>query len=160
MEINNDLDNEIPPKTLQFSRHMLYILYNDTNNLTYNGYTVDFNHRLRQHNCELVGGARFTSKQVKNKNIIWKPLALIRVLNEEFDQRRCLSVEWSIKYVDNKRPRPVKYNNPLGRLRGLGLVFNNPKFADLIFHVEVFTAEHFEVLKSVCPEKITITQTI
>jgi predicted GIY-YIG superfamily endonuclease len=31
---------------------MLYILYNKTNNLTYNGYTVDFNRRLKQHNCQ------------------------------------------------------------------------------------------------------------
>jgi hypothetical protein len=39
----------------------------------------------------------------KQKNIIWKPLALIRIPDITFDQR-ALSLEWSGKYVDNHRP--------------------------------------------------------
>jgi predicted GIY-YIG superfamily endonuclease len=142
------------PDYKEYSRHMLYILYNETNNLTYNGYTVDFNHRLRQHNCQIKGGAKFTSKQVKIKQIVWKPLILIRIPDIMFDQRRALSLEWSIKYPDNHRPRPTKYNNPIGRIQGLGFVFNNPKFTDLSFDVQVFSQNIFDILTSVCCECI------
>lgn len=141
---------------MEYSRHMLYILYNETNNQTYNGYTIDFNHRLRQHNCELVGGAKFTSRLVKSKQIIWKPLALIKISNDEFDQRRALSVEWSIKYPNNKRPRPTIYNNPEGRINGLCLVLSNPKFADLCFHLQVFSQKIFDILESVCSNRISL----
>ena len=35
--------------------HSCYILYNQ-NGLTYNGYTVNFKRRIRQHNGEIKGG--------------------------------------------------------------------------------------------------------
>lgn len=129
-----------------FSRHMLYILYNEKNNQTYNGYTIDFKTRLRKHNCQLVGGARFTTRLVKSKNVEWKPLALIHVRNPEFDLKRALSVEWSIKYPTNRRPRPANFNNPIGRIRGLSLVLENPKFADLTFYIHVFSQDTFDIL--------------
>ena len=132
-----------------FSRHMLYILYNDTNNSTYNGYTVDFDKRLRKHNCEIKGGARFTTNMVKSKHIVWKPLVLIRIPNEDFDEVRALSLEWSIHYPDNKRPRPAKFTGYIGRLVGLGLVFNNPKFLDLYFNVKVFSQDTFDIMKEI-----------
>jgi len=131
-----------------YSRHMLYILYNDINNFTYNGYTVDFNRRLKQHNCILKGGAKFTSKLVKSKNIIWKPLVLIRIKNKDFNQKLALSIEWNIKYPNNKRPRPKEYNNPIGRLLGLKLVFNNPKFSNIIYNIQVFSQNSFDILSS------------
>ena len=137
----------------EYSRHMLYILYNKNTYHTYNGYTVCFDKRLRQHNCELAGGANFTSRLVKSKQIAWLPVALIRVPNEDFDQRRALSLEWSVHYPDNRRPRPAKFNGATGRLQGLALVFNNSKFADLSFNVQVFTQTHYDVLTSALKEK-------
>lgn len=142
-----------------FSRHMLYILHNDTNNATYVGYTVDFTKRLRQHNTELSGGAKFTSKHVNTNNVIWKPLALIKVVNEDFDHKRALSLEWSTKYPDNCRPCPSKFKSPHGRLIGLGLVLNNPKFQDLYFHVQVFTKTHYDILMKAttsCQDRVRI----
>ena len=135
---------------MEFSKHMLYILYNETNNATYNGYTVDTEKRIRQHNGEIKGGARYTSQQVKTMNVKWLPLAFIRVPidSPDYDHRRALSIEWSIKYCDNHRPRPSKYNGHDGRLIGLGLVFDNPKFSDLSFHVTVFSQRAFDVLSS------------
>lgn len=136
---------------MEYSRHMLYILYNESNNYTYNGYTVDFNRRLRQHNCEIKGGARFTSRLVKSKKIIWKPLALIRILNEDFDQRRALSIEWIIKYPTNQRPRPKNFNTPKGRIEGLILALMNSKFEGLSFHVQVFSQDIFDLINENYP---------
>ena len=131
------------------SRHLLYILYNETNNQTYNGYTVDFRTRLRKHNCELIGGAKFTTRLVKSKQVKWKPLVLIKIENQDFDQRRALSLEWSIKYPTNQRPRPARFNSPIGRLEGLALVLKNEKFSDLNINIEVFCQEAFDVLKNI-----------
>lgn len=141
---------------MEYSRHMLYILYNETNNQTYNGYTTDFAHRIRQHNCELAGGAKFTSRLVKSKQIMWKPLVLIKISNTSFDQRRALSVEWSIKYPNNKRPRPAIFNSPAGRIEGLCLVLSNPKFADLFFHLQVFSQKIFDILEPICSNRISL----
>lgn len=146
------------------SRHMCYILHNEKNSATYNGYTVDFDTRLRQHNCVIKGGARFTRKQVLSRAVVWLPLALVRVVDlpgrAPFDRRRALSCEWSIKYPDNRRPRPASFNGAMGRLCGLARVFANPKFADLTFLVQVFSMEAFAELASSlcrnCADRVTI----
>jgi predicted GIY-YIG superfamily endonuclease len=117
-------------------------LHNLKDAATYNGYTVDFDHRLRQHNCLIKGGAKFTSRLVRCKQVAWLPLAIVCVpcaSEAGFDHARALSLEWSIKYPDNRRPRPAAFNGAQGRLRGLARVFENPKFADLAFDVRVFT---------------------
>jgi len=41
--------------------HYCYFLRSQ--NLTYNGYTVDLKRRLRQHNREIKGGAKYTSRK-------------------------------------------------------------------------------------------------
>jgi predicted GIY-YIG superfamily endonuclease len=105
-----------------------YILYNDTNNNTYNGFTVNIERRLRQHNCEIKGGAKYTTSRHQKHGIIWKYLAIITSRDPEFTRTKCLSLEWSIKYPDNKRPRPARFNSPSGRLLGLQMAMNNPKF--------------------------------
>lgn len=136
--------------TIIYSRHVLYILYNETNRWTYNGYTVDFNHRLRQHNCEIKGGAKYTSKYVKSHQVVWKPLAIIKIPEIEginYDQRRALSVEYSIRYPSMKRPRPAIFNGAKGRVKGLALAIQNPKFQDLTFHVTFFSDDMMRVFQ-------------
>ena len=44
------------------SDHMCYIIKSSTTNRIYIGYTTNFNKRLRQHNGEITGGAKKTSK--------------------------------------------------------------------------------------------------
>jgi structure-specific endonuclease subunit SLX1 len=46
-------------------------LLESSNNSTYVGATVDLDHRLRQHNCEIKGGAVATSSKVKAGEV-WK----------------------------------------------------------------------------------------
>jgi len=47
------------------SDYLVYLLVNSSNNCTYIGCTNNSIRRLRQHNGELVGGAKYT----KNMNI-------------------------------------------------------------------------------------------
>jgi predicted GIY-YIG superfamily endonuclease len=162
MDLIMDVEKKADVKSQElkeFSRHMMYILCNDVNNATYVGYTVDFEKRLRQHNTLLSGGAKFTTKHVLFNNVTWKPLALIQVVNEDFDQRRALSFEWHCRYPNNQRPCPSKYKSPSGRLIGLGLVLNNPKFQDLHSHVQVFTKTHYDSLMNIttsCIDRVSI----
>ena len=39
----------------------LYLLENSVNKKTYLGVTNNINRRIRQHNCEIKGGAKYTS---------------------------------------------------------------------------------------------------
>jgi len=40
----------------------LYLLYHEETNRTYLGVTTNVERRLRQHRCEIVGGARYTTR--------------------------------------------------------------------------------------------------
>jgi structure-specific endonuclease subunit SLX1 len=66
------------PLTLNILRppvtdHSCYILRSLVSNRIYVGYTLDFSHRLRQHNGEIVGGAKKTKKCRP-----WTPVCIIR----------------------------------------------------------------------------------
>jgi len=41
--------------------YSVYILINTNNNRTYVGITNNINRRIRQHNCEIKGGAKYTT---------------------------------------------------------------------------------------------------
>ena len=67
------------------SDHMCYILKSSISNRIYVGYTINFSRRLRQHNGEIVGGA----KKTRNGRP-WYPICIIRGFYEassafEFD---------------------------------------------------------------------------
>ena len=117
------------------NRNMLYIIHDNYGN-TYNGYTVDVNRRIRQHNKCKAGGAKYTTKRVTDENK-WNYLLIITCTNEEFNKNKALSMEWSIKYPTNRKPRPRIYNKPKGRIESLPLVFANPKFSDFNYIVYV-----------------------
>lgn len=87
---------------------------------TYNGATVDFSRRLRQHNGEIVGGAKFTRGKGP-----WEPLCLITGF---IDKKEALQAEWRIKKVLNGKRRPAQFCSPLGRLRSLPLIFSQKQF--------------------------------
>lgn len=96
-----------------------YILrnkYQPHKNRTYNGSTNNPKRRLRQHNQEITGGAKYT-KKYGNKS--WEIIALI---NGFPDHKNALQCEWRIKHPDNKKTRSSKYNSPLGRIKGLAQV--------------------------------------
>lgn len=115
--------------------------------ITYVGYTVNMSRRLRQHNGELVGGARFTTRHGPAKGLLWRVVAL--VTSNDLDHRRGLSLEWHIKHPEGHKRRrrsrrsasqvplpvlPVLHTRcAAGRVRGLVRAMVHGKFAGDMF---------------------------
>jgi predicted GIY-YIG superfamily endonuclease len=70
---------------------------------TYVGATVDLDHRLRQHNNELKGGARATTSKVKQGKT-WKRICHIANFP---DWRSALQFEWRWKQLSRKLPKDM-----------------------------------------------------
>jgi predicted GIY-YIG superfamily endonuclease len=92
-----------------------YILKNDDNN-TYNGFTVNLNRRIRQHNGIIKGGAKAT----KNKG----PWSFYAIITGFETKNEALSCEWRIKHPTNTKFRPKKYCGINGRINSLNMVLN------------------------------------
>jgi len=96
--VTNDLKNiqisEYP------SDHMCYILKSESKRF-YVGYTVDFTRRLRQHNGEIVGGAKKTERGRP-----WEPICHIKGF---YDKSSALRFEYRIQH--SKKPRPNCISN-------------------------------------------------
>ena len=93
-----------------------YILRNKQpqySHLTYNGSTNNPKRRLRQHNEEIVGGARYTHGRGGG----WEIYAL---LTGFVDHKNALSCEWRIKHTNGKPgKRPNNHLGVIGRIVGL-----------------------------------------
>jgi len=102
-----------------------YILRNTLpqySRLTYNGSTNDPIRRLRQHNEEIVGGAKFTHGRGKS----WE----IYVLMAGFeDHINTLSCEWRIKHPSGKPgPRAREHSGVEGRVKSLNQILGLSKW--------------------------------
>jgi len=69
--------------------NFLYIIGDEKNN-TYNGYTVNLERRIRQHNKEIKGGAKYTTRRVDVCNT-WKYLITITSNDERSPETRRLA---------------------------------------------------------------------
>ena len=105
--------------TTSNKNYFCYILGNDDNMKTYNGFTVDINRRIRQHNGQLKGGAKAT-KGVST----WSVLAYITGFPNNINALQC---EWRIKYPENKK-RNKSLTGPEGRIKGLNMVLGLDKW--------------------------------
>jgi len=74
----------------------VYLLYNSVNNYTYIGSTNNLTRRIRQHNGELVGGAKYTRN--KKQNGSWIIYGIINNL----DKHTALSIEKKIQIKSKK----------------------------------------------------------
>ena len=93
-----------------------YILKNENNKSTYNGSTNNPVRRLRQHNKELVGGSRATSRY----NGGWSYIA---ILSGFPDKINALQAEWRIKCPAGKPgKREKKHEGPEGRIKSLNQI--------------------------------------
>lgn len=114
------------------TRNYVYILANNINATTYVGYTNNPTRRIRQHNGDLVGGARFTAIQrSKHPSLQWHYLCLVTSINEQghvaFDKCTALSLEWHVKYQTRKN----KLKGPDGRMAALQAALASTKFVDI-----------------------------
>ena len=76
----------------------VYLLSCSDNRCTYIGATIDLDHRLRQHNKELVGGAKATGRKV-GQGLLWKRVAHV----EGFpDWKSALQFEWRWKHLSRQ----------------------------------------------------------
>jgi predicted GIY-YIG superfamily endonuclease len=78
-----------------------------TDGSTYIGATVDLEHRLRQHNKELVGGARATSRKVVAGHS-WSCFCYVKGFPT---WQACLQFEWRWKQLSRK----LSLTNPIER---------------------------------------------
>ena len=104
-----------------------YILKTDYlphKNRTYNGFTNNPKRRIRQHNGEIKGGAKYTERFGNSE---WKIYALLTGFPNKINALQC---EWRIKHPDNKRKRGNKYNSPEGRIKGLCEVLRLDKWTN------------------------------
>ena len=100
-----------------------YILKNDTHvGKTYNGSTNNIKRRLRQHNGEIIGGAKYT-KNYGNGN--WYVYFLMTGF---VNHNNCLQAEWKIKHPNNKKIMPKKYNSYDGRINGVNEIIKLDKW--------------------------------
>jgi predicted GIY-YIG superfamily endonuclease len=99
-----------------------YILGRNDGSHTYNGSTNDPCRRLRQHNGEISGGARATSRVGPG----WRIIALVAGFPDHVNALQC---EWRIKHPSG-RPgrRDVAWRGPAGRIRGLAHVLGLDKW--------------------------------
>lgn len=86
----NIIRNTVPP-----SDHSCYILKSGVANKTYIGYTVNFSRRIRQHNGEIVGGAKRTGR--------WRPWSPICVIEGFYDASSALRFEYRLQHPRRKR---------------------------------------------------------
>ena len=83
---------------------------------TYNGSTNNMKRRLRQHNEELAGGARYT----KGKGGKWEICAVLCNLPDHIN---ALSCEWRMKCpIGRPGRRSKQYQGVEGRIRSLNLI--------------------------------------
>ena len=81
---------------LIISDHSCYILLSaNNNNRFYIGYTTDFKRRLRQHNGEIVGGAKKTKK--------WRPWIPLCQITGFFDKSCALRFEYRLQHQKKKK---------------------------------------------------------
>ncbi len=100
-----------------------YMLYTEERQ-TYIGATKDVSRRLRQHNGEIVGGARATGIRV-GQGLTWKRACYIKNIP---DWRSALQIEWRWKQLGRTRFKAVRdpIMRRLNSLKYLLLILEKP----------------------------------
>lgn len=108
------------------NEYVVYILINTSHNKTYVGITNNPKRRLRQHNGELVGGAKYTT--LNRGNGEWLFYGFIKNL----EKRQSLSIEKKIK-IKSRKLKGTPINRRLQAINLILLEYNNLNF-DIIFN--------------------------
>jgi len=86
------------PASPDDKKFYVYILESNDKKATYVGATVNLDHRLRQHNKELVGGAHATSVKVA-QGCTWRRVCHVTGFP---DWSAALQFEWRLKQLSRK----------------------------------------------------------
>jgi predicted GIY-YIG superfamily endonuclease len=97
---NSEIINKNP---IQYYCYILRSINPNYLNCTYNGSTNNLVRRLRQHNGEIVGGAKKTKKGRP-----WIPICHIKGFHEKTS---ALRFEWRIQHSKNPRPNCISNLN-------------------------------------------------
>lgn len=126
-----------------------YILKNNLEQYskrTYNGYTTNLKRRIRQHNGELKGGAKRTSRIGKG---YWEFYVIITGFPDKINTLQC---EYRILKPTNKKRRPGRYNSQEGRIKGLVEVLkldkwtNNSTIQNINLNLTIYVNKKFSNL--------------
>ena len=83
------------------NNYIIYLLYNNSNTCTYVGITNNSKRRIRQHNGELVGGAKYT--KIKKGIGKWEYYGWIESIEGYILEKRvALSLEKRIQILSRK----------------------------------------------------------
>jgi predicted GIY-YIG superfamily endonuclease len=93
-----------------------YVYLIENSNRTYIGYTVDPIKRLRQHNSEIKGGARYTSRSDGG----WTFACLVTSPHWKTISK-AMQIEWESKHPYRRRRPPAGFRNIEGRCRAVAL---------------------------------------
>lgn len=112
---------------MEASTYHCYLIESDNSayNATYVGVTNSLERRIRQHNGEITGGAKYTARR--------RPWKYVLCVGPFHEYRHALQFEWAWKHAAPKRVRGMK-----GRIIKLAAVLskdrctrNAPLFSDL-----------------------------
>ena len=92
--VPNKIILKIVAPVIQPSPCVCYILRSLVSNQVYIGFTVDFAHRLRQHNGEIVGGAKRTAK--------FRPWTAVCIIQGFFEQSAARRFEYRLQHPRTK----------------------------------------------------------
>jgi structure-specific endonuclease subunit SLX1 len=92
-------------------KYYVYILESSDHATTYVGATVNLDHRLRQHNKELAGGAHATSVKVA-QGCTWNRICYIQGFP---DWPAALQFEWRLKQISRILFKTNRTDTPLQR---------------------------------------------
>jgi predicted GIY-YIG superfamily endonuclease len=77
------------------NNYIIYFLFNTSHNKTYIGITNNQTKRIRQHNGEISGGAKYTTANKSTGE--WQYYGWIKSINGVLEKNRSLSIEKKIK---------------------------------------------------------------
>ena len=113
---------------LPINNYVIYVLINTLHKKTYIGITNKPERRIRQHNGELVGGAKYTTSNKGEGQ--WKFYGFIRNVNKS----TALSLEKKIK-IKSKRLSGSPIERRMKAIDTLLSEYNNAKDTKLIFEL-------------------------
>jgi predicted GIY-YIG superfamily endonuclease len=118
----NEIENEQTPA----KNYIVYVLHNEQNPCTYVGSTNNPARRLRQHNGELVGGAKYTHRHGSQAGgNPWKYFGYIPGL----DKHRALSIEKRIQIRSRRMKAPRAIDRRVQAVEQILADVNDPELS-------------------------------